>query len=79
MQNYKYHAVPFVGHMASGDPVSKVSEQLTSLINEYASEGWEFYSLDNVDIEVKPGCLAGLFGASTSYTTFNQVILRREA
>lgn len=79
MASYRYHVAPFVGQMKFGDDVKNVSEQLTSLINHYAGQGWEFYSLDNVDIEVTPGCLAGLFGARTSYITYNQVILRKEA
>ena len=71
MAQYRYHAVPFVGQLKSGEGVETVSEQLTTLINYYADQGWEFYSLDNVDIEVKPGCLAGLLGATTGYTTFS--------
>lgn len=77
MQEYQYFVAPFVGKLKSGESVNVVSEQLASLINHYAAHGWDFYSLDNVDIEVKPGCLAGLFGAQTSYITFNQAIFRK--
>lgn len=78
MKNYKYHVAPFVGQLRSGGDINNVSQQLSSLINYYADQGWEFYCLDNVDIEVTPGCLASLFGARTSYVTYNQVILRKE-
>jgi hypothetical protein len=65
--------------MRSGGAVGQVSAQLESTINENAGQGWEFYSLDNVDIEIRPGCLASLFGARVSYITFNQIIFRRAA
>lgn len=78
MPDYRYHVVPFVGQMKAGETVDSVSHQLTHLINHYAKEGWEFYSLDNVDIEVTPGCLGMLLGEKKSYMTYNQVILRRE-
>jgi hypothetical protein len=74
---YRYHVVPFVGQLKQGSDVTEVSNQLASLINHFADQGWEFYSLDNVDIQVTPGCLAGLFGAKTSYVTYNQVIFRQ--
>ncbi len=66
-----------MGSSKSGEGASVVSNQLTTLINGNAREGWEFYQLSDVNIEVKPGCLAGLFGASVSYITFNQLIFRR--
>ncbi len=78
MPDYRYHVVPFVGQLKAGETVDSVSHQLTYLINYYAEQGWEFYSLDNVDIEVTPGCLGMLLGQRESYMTYNQVILRRE-
>jgi len=57
--------------------VANVSSQLQGLINHHASLGWEFYSLDNVDIEVRPGCLSTFLGAKTAYITYNQVIFRK--
>ena len=80
-QQYEYAVVPFVGELKrsvfSVESARNVSQQLQDLINERASQGWEFYCLDDVDVQVKPGCLASLFGASTSFITFNQVIFRR--
>lgn len=77
MSQFTYHVVPFVGQLKGGADVSQVSKQLEDLINYYASQGWDFYSLDNVDIEVTPGCIQGLMGARTAYITYNQVIFRR--
>lgn len=54
-----------------------VAQQLTSAINSHATGGWELFQLADVNIEVKPGCLAGIFGASVSYIRFDQLIFRR--
>lgn len=72
-----YYAVPFIGKIKSGQTADEVSRQLTALINEQATKGWEFYQLGEVTIQIAPGCLAALFGAGNSYVTYNQVIFRR--
>jgi hypothetical protein len=83
MAQYRYHVVPFIGQIRSGtfssDNAQTVSSQLSSLIDGEVQQGWEFYSIEKVGIEVKPGCLAGLLGASTSHIDFDQVIFRRPA
>jgi hypothetical protein len=79
MTVYTYKVVPFLGQLKSGQGPDIVSAQLEHLINEWARQGWEFHELDSVDIEIRPGCLAALFGGQTAYSTFNQVIFRRLA
>lgn len=79
--NGEYLVIPFTGQIKSGffssENAETVSRQLQSLINQYSRQGWEFHNIAKVDIEVAPGCLASLFGAKTSYITFDQVIFRR--
>jgi hypothetical protein len=79
--NGDYLVIPFIGKIKSGFLTSEnaetVSKQLQSLINQYSRQGWEFRNIAKVDIVVTPGCLASLFGAKTSYITFDQVIFRR--
>lgn len=81
MTEYEYNVVPFIGQIKKGvvntETAGTVSKQLRDLINPMAMQGWEFYRIDKVDIQVKPGCLASLFGAKTSFITFDQVIFRR--
>ena len=76
-----YLVIPFIGKIKSGlfssENAETVSRQLQSLINQYSQQGWEFHNIAKVDIEVNPGCLASLFGAKTSYVTFDQVVFRR--
>ena len=75
---YEYKVVPFIGTMKAGDEqgAHKVAAQLQDLLAQVV--GWEFYRIDQVQIAVKPGCLAGLLGAKQSYISFDQVIFRRQ-
>jgi hypothetical protein len=78
---YEYLVVPFIGRLNQGlfsvENARSVSRQLQSVINQYAERGWKFCSIEKVDIEVAPGCLASLFGAKTSYISFDQIVFRR--
>lgn len=40
-----------------------LARYIESIINQYASAGWEFHRMDYFTIFIAPGCLAGLFGA----------------
>jgi len=73
---YLYKVVPFIGRSVGNLSASAVAEQLESEIARHALAGWEFYQLSDVNIEVQPGCLAGLFGATTQYVRFDQLIFR---
>lgn len=75
--SYQYKVVPFIGKVKSGASPEEVSSQLTSLINQNATGGWEFYQLGSVDIEVQPGCLAGLLGGKTAFVSWDQIIFRK--
>jgi hypothetical protein len=55
----------------------EVSKQLQAVIVEHAGQGREFVTLNDVNIEVKPGCLAGLFGAKTAFLPFDQIVFRK--
>lgn len=79
---YEYKVVPFIGKLTSGlfgsvEDAGKVSTQLESVISQHASQGWEFVAVNDVNIEIRPGCFAGLFGNKTAYMPFDQVVFRR--
>ena len=81
MPSHEYHVVPFIGQV-KGDRFTResataVAKQLQSLIEAEGKNGWEFYSVEKVSIEVKPGCLGQLFGGKTAYIDFDQVVFRR--
>ena len=35
---------------------------LERLVQDYASQGWEFYRVDTITVVIAPGCLGILFG-----------------
>jgi hypothetical protein len=75
---YQYKIVPFIGQNRGRLSAEDVAAQLEALISQNVAAGWEFYQLSDVNIEVRPGCIAGLFGASAQYVRFDQLIFRRE-
>lgn len=76
MSNYEYHVVPFLGKI-KGEK-GNVSSQLEQTINQETNQGWEFVTLNSVNIEVKPGCLGSLLGKDVTYQRSDQLIFRRE-
>lgn len=74
--SYQYKVVPFIGQSRGSLSAADVSRQLESAISQHVSEGWEFYQLADVNIEVQPGCISGLFGAKVQYVRFDQLIFR---
>lgn len=74
----KYKVVPFIGKIKSSQSAGEVSSQLESVINQHASQGWTLDQIQSVNIEVKPGCLAGLFGAKESYVKFDQIVFKQD-
>ena len=77
--SYQYLVVPFQGQIKTGGNVGQVSAQLQSVINQHAIQGWEFHTLNDVNIEVTPGCLSALFGAKNAYVSYDQIIFRQLA
>ncbi len=76
MAQFQYKVVPFIGKVTSKQGANDVAKQLQNLINHHAEKGWEFHAISDVNIEVQPGCLAALFGASSQYIRFDQVVFR---
>lgn len=74
---YQYKVVPFIGQIKSNQSAVEVAKQLESAIAQNAAQGWEFCQLSDVNIQIQPGCLAGLLGAKESYARFDQLIFRK--
>lgn len=73
----RYRVIPFIGKVKRYQSANDVSNQLEALINEGAKEGWQFEQVNNVNIEVQPGCLAAIFGAKVDYVRFDMVIFKK--
>jgi len=79
MPNVQYKVVPFIGKIKASGNAQEVATQLQAAINQSATEGWEFHSFNDVNIEVQPGCIAGLLGAKAAYIQFDQLVFKRGA
>ena len=83
MASHSYLVVPFIGVIRRGifskENAQTVSGQLQAVIDGRLREGWEFYSIEKVGIEVQPGCLGGLLGLKAAYINFDQIVFRRSA
>jgi hypothetical protein len=55
----------------------EAARYLETLANEMAGEGWDFYRVDTVGVETKPGCIAALFGVRGTTTPYYVVTFRR--
>ncbi|MGH8487500.1 MAG: DUF4177 domain-containing protein [Gammaproteobacteria bacterium] len=74
---YQYKVVPFIGQIKGSQSAANVATQLESAISQNASQGWELHQVSDVNIEVQPGCLAGLLGGKVAYVRFDQLIFRK--
>ena len=72
----KYQVIPFIGRIKGKQTANDVSDQLEELINKGVDNGLEFVQLGAVNIEVRPGCLAALFGKKADYTRFDMAIFK---
>lgn len=75
---YQYKVIPFMGKLKSGGNISEISAQLETKINEQAVHGWEFYQMNDVNIEVTPGCLPAVLGQKSSYVSYDQLVFRKQ-
>jgi hypothetical protein len=72
----QYKVVPFVGSInQTKEPAKVVAEQLESMINHHAEQGWNYVRLESVISFVNPvsGCFG--FGDKPGYNTTKQMVV----
>jgi hypothetical protein len=75
MKNYK--VVPYVANITTKDTTTTVAQKLESLINDFASQGWTFESVEKFETTVKdPGCWG--FNEKTVTNFFQLVVFSKE-
>jgi len=75
---YKCVAAPRDIVIEAGGSSDKAVASFGDAINAEIKDGWKFFSLESIKISEKPGCLAGMFGAKETTTTFNMMIYCKE-
>lgn len=55
----------------------RAAAYLEGVVNVSAAQGWEFFRVDEIGIQINPGCLGGLFGAKAQRVGYYVVTFRR--
>lgn len=79
----KYTVVPFVANIVRGQGADHAAEQLSQMINSYASKGLEYVRLESVSTIVTTPANAGCFGigatpASSVETVIYMVVFKAQ-
>ncbi len=59
MYEYKMVQVPPAINVGVKEKGNEAAAYLQSVVNENSIDGWEFYRVDSIGIEVSPGCFGG--------------------
>lgn len=81
MSNFTYKCVPVPDVVHTGKKGKDLHAYAVStyetIINNAASDGWEFVNIDTVTSVQQPGCLAGLFGSKAETVTFKLLVFQK--
>lgn len=80
MYQYKMVQVPpSIEVQAKQHKGNEAAAYLEGVVNTYAKDGWEFYRVDAIGVNVKPGCIASLLGQKEVLHTYYVVSFRKQA
>lgn len=57
---------------------NEAAAYLESVVNEYASQGWEFYRVDSFGVELQPGCFGAAGGQKSESNLYYVITFRME-
>lgn len=78
MYTYKMQQVPpNISIESKGQKGNEAAAYLEAVVNEQARNGWEFHRVDPIGVQVRPGCLASLFGQKADETTYYVITFRK--
>jgi hypothetical protein len=70
-------APPVIEAASKGATGQEAAAYLESVVNRYASQGWEFYRVDQIGVMRRPGCLGALLGMGEQATLYYVITFRR--
>lgn len=74
---YKCVVVPRVIEVGKKDALGDAVRAYQHLINQSASDGWEYVGVDEIISYQEPGCLAGLFGKKEKTINFKVLVFKK--
>ena len=79
LQRYEYRMVQIPPTITVKDVFgNEAAIYLQSIVNQQASQGWEFIRVDTIGINIPSGCLARLFGSQSTTLQYYVVTFRRD-
>ena len=73
MAQYKVEFLPADFVVEKGE-TQVAASRIESIINKYASQGWQLSQISQISVSEKPGCLAGIFGRKAVNVNYNMII-----
>lgn len=58
---------------------NEAAAYIQNIVNSYAEDGWEFYRIDSVGVDLQPGCFGGLSGQKAQSNVYYVISFRKEA
>jgi len=52
---------------------------MESVVNQMAEQGWEFYRVDSIGVQLEPGCLGALLGQKAAERAYYVITFRKQA
>ena len=56
---------------------NEAAKYMEMIVNEQVRNGWEFYRVDSIGVDVQPGCLASLFGKKSQESIYYVMTFRK--
>jgi len=78
MFEYKMVQVPpNISVQAKEHKGNEAAAYLEGVVNQYASDGWEFYRIDSVGVQLQPGCFGSLTGSKSENTLYYVITFKK--
>lgn len=75
---YKCVPAPKEIEIGRGGDYDSAIRSFADLINRETEGGWKFHSMENIVVNQKPGCLAGLLGQKETSVSFNMLVFSKD-
>lgn len=77
---YKMVQIPPTISVREGTATNRLAaDYLESVVAEWVAKGWEYYRVDTIGIQVRPGCLAALLGSRPTTMQYYVITFRCRA
>lgn len=79
MYTYKMIQIPTnIAVQMKAHKGNEAAAYLEGIVNEYANQGWEFYRVDSIGVQLQPGCFDALGGKKEQNDVYHVITFRKE-